>query len=91
MREEPEAVDRETQTYLTTCARLRDERRYEQEIESRRRDSFAGQVEAYEALARARHIDIRSELRAIRRWRDPAARVKQLERIRLKVDPPLAA
>lgn len=85
--DEPEAVDEDTLRLLTEDARRRDAQRGEAAQDERHGLSLEQQVRAYERLASLHHIDIRSELRAIHRWRDPSARAKQLEKIRQKVDP----
>ena len=88
--DEPEAVDDDALRRFTAEARSGDRAR----ASDRRREwcslPFDQSLAAYVREARSRHIDIRSELRAIIRWTDQDARLRQLEAIRRKVDGVLA-
>ena len=87
--DEPEAVDAETLEWITREARYSDRRRERQRREERAELPFDQQLRALEQEAWSRHVCIRSELRAIRRWPDPEIRQKQLEIIRQKLEPDL--
>lgn len=82
---EPEAVDSDT---LERYARDARERAEERDLDHRRKLEelpLERELKVLEAEARNRHIDVRDEVRALRRWTDPAARERQLERLRSKV------
>jgi hypothetical protein len=84
--DEPEAVSEEWLWRFTTVARAVDAARRQDEIEQRHLLGFDEQVRLYESIARDRHIDVRDDLRAIRRFNDPEARLKALARLREKVE-----
>jgi hypothetical protein len=84
--DEPEAVDPFFQDRITAEARSRDREREQARHADVRSLPFEVQLAVLTREARARHIDIRSELRAIQRWTNPRAREAQLERIRKKLD-----
>lgn len=90
LRHEPEAVDEDTQTLITLRAAQRDRARFEQRREEIKALGFDARLASLVAEARARHIDIRSELRAIASWQDQGARERQLEQIARKL-PSVAA
>jgi hypothetical protein len=89
--DEPEAVDFFAQEEITAAAHDRARAAEERRREERSSLSFHDQLAELEAEARARYVDIRSELRAIERWGNAAAQKQQLERIRQKLETPLAA
>lgn len=80
--DEPEAVDPFFQDRLTREARERDELREANRRQARNDLPFGDQLILLESEARSRYVDIRSELRAARRFRKPA----QLIAIRRKLD-----
>lgn len=83
--DELEAVDDD---YLDLFAKRARDREYERQQERRRalgELSFDEELDILTREARERHIDIRDELRAIRRWADHTARKLQLTRIRTKL------
>lgn len=86
MTDEPEAVDEATQKVLTAQAHERDRVRFAMARDERSTLAFEQQLPLLVAEARARHIDVRDEIRAILRWSDPAAKQRQLERIREKLE-----
>lgn len=83
--DEGEAVDDATLERLTAEARERDAMRAARARQALRQAPLAVQVRTYEREARARHIDIRDELRALRRWKQKSAQERQLERIRARL------
>jgi hypothetical protein len=89
--DEPEAVDEATVRRFSLVGRARHRDRERERREIRAKLDFDGQVRALAAEARARHIDVRDELRAIERWNNPEARERQLDRLRRKVESPLVA
>lgn len=89
MRDEPEAVDEATVNRFVHEARDKEWERERLRRAERGELSFDEQVAAFTAEARRRHIDIRDELRAIRRWGDPIVCRKQLDSIRRKLEHPI--
>jgi hypothetical protein len=89
--DEPEAVDPDYQAELCEIAGERDAKYREQRWKLIAVMPFDYQLQVLRQEAWKRHIDIRSELRAIDRWRAPEARAKQLESIRRKLEPALLA
>lgn len=89
--DEPEAVDVFTQRRLIEEARERDAERRESGWRERAELPFNAQLRGLVVEARSRHIDIRSELRAIERWNNPAAQRQQLAIIRRKLEHPVLA
>lgn len=81
-----EAVDEVTLARITRKAREREADRASERRAQRDALSFDAQIAACTVEARERYIDIRSELRAIKRWTEPAARRKQLDSIKRKLD-----
>jgi hypothetical protein len=86
--DEPEAVDELTQRRLTNEGRSRSREHRKTTWRERAELPFDEQLRGFVVEARSRHVDIRSEVRAIERWRDPRARQKQLDRIRAKLEHP---
>lgn len=84
--DEPEAIDPFTQREFSRAGRERDFLRLQERRSIRAKLPFEVRLRALVAEARERHIDIRSELRAIKRWRDPKARERQLIRIQEKLE-----
>jgi len=85
-----EAVDPLTQAEYAEQGRERDLARFAAARGERAQLPFELRLASLRDEARRRHIDVRDELRAIERWRDPAAREKQLAKMRAKLDHPLA-
>lgn len=86
MQDEPESVDPLTLQAFTDEARARDRARREGRIIEIDEMPFSQQVETCIAEARRRHIDIRSELRAMFRFTDPAIKARKLDQIRAKLE-----
>lgn len=84
--DEPEAVGDDWLRRFAETARITDAARRSARVDQRHLLSEAEQVRVYERLARERHIDVRDELRAYRRWSDPEARARTLARLRDKVE-----
>jgi len=86
MHGEPEAVDEISQDILTDRANERDVRRARKRVATVGLLGIDDQVRVLTELARVRHVDVRSELRAIRRWvGNPSAQRTQLENLRAKL------
>lgn len=90
MPDEPEAVDPFTQARITTLAKARDRERERRRRQKRAELPFEEQLEELVREARDRHVDIRSELRAIGRWKNPDVQMQQLRIIRRKLEFPVA-
>lgn len=91
LRDELPAVDVFTQEEFSRQGRARDIMRELDRRDRRNELPFAVRLRALETEARRRHIDIRDELRAIRRWSNRKAQERQLELIAHKLDHPLIA
>lgn len=87
--DEPEAVDRQSQSRITEEANALDYHRRVKLWRERAELPFVEQLSGLKEEARARHIDIRSELRAIEKWTGSEARRRQLQRIREKLEHPM--
>lgn len=91
LRDEPEAVDEDTLSVYALRNRERHEEHRAGERDAVLALDFDSRLRVLVNEARARHVDIRDELRAIQRWTEPVARERQLERIQGKLSYPLHA
>lgn len=89
---EGEAVPGDYQDELVKAASKRDVWRELDRRAARRALAPEDELEALIAEARERHVDIRNDVRAVRRWWDnPRARDEQIDVIRRKIETPLRA
>jgi len=82
---EMEAVDAATLDLFTAQARERDLERRQERHRELGLMPFQDQVRELASLAKQRRVDVRDELRAIRRWGDPRVCQPQLDSMRAKL------
>lgn len=88
---ELEAVDADTLERFSRTAREAHQERSHERRRAIEALPLEAEMAALAAEAKARHIDIRDEARAFRRWQDPEARRRQVLSVRAKLAIPLPA